>query len=386
MSASACCSVTLRLQSPDDAVVVHAAEAVQLRAREADGHEQVGRLVVAKRTLAGEHKRPGHHADDGIRTAIDHHRAADDRRIGAERSPPQSIAQHDHRATALVLLQGEGAPQDGCGTEDVEQRRRGAKRGDALRSIDARQLVGLRDIGREAVEAPCAFLERAEIRRGERDRTRVRPRDFLEDHDQPRGVPERQRLQKHRIHHGEHARRGADRQPQREDDCRRETGASKKNADRVADIVAQPDHDRISRNHLSAEAVDAPLAPGVAAEEQRRHHDVEHEPRPRVGNAQPSEARALAAHAVFELLVELVLVNASITREQQEEQAAHPVHAFSSRLRRAASTNPARRSASAAPARRPAAVIFQLRRIGKRRREAASACKFAFHLHEAVSR
>lgn len=55
--------------------------------------------------------------------------------------------------------------------------------------------------------------------------------------------------------------------------------------------------------------------------------------------------------------VELVLVNASITREQQEEQAAHPAHAFSSRLRRAASTNPARRSASAAQARRPAAVI-----------------------------
>ena len=84
----------------------------------------------------------------------------------------------------------------------------------------------------------------------------------------------------------------------------------------------------------------------------RRSSDVittsSDEPRPRVGNAQPSEARALAAHAVLELLVELVLVNASITREQQEEQAAHPVHAFSSRFRRAASTNPARRSASAA--------------------------------------
>ncbi len=55
----------------------------------------------------GKVEAAGHHADDGVRQVVERDRAAHDRRIGAERAPPEAVAQDRDGGRTFVILFGQ---------------------------------------------------------------------------------------------------------------------------------------------------------------------------------------------------------------------------------------------------------------------------------------
>ena len=92
-------------------------------------------------------KLPRHHADHGVRDAVDRDRAADDRGIAAEPASPQPVAQHDDRVgTWLRLVVGKQA---------TEARRRAVLEARAKEEaeIEARRSAAIEARQREEEEA-----------------------------------------------------------------------------------------------------------------------------------------------------------------------------------------------------------------------------------------
>ena len=74
--------------------------------------------------VLGEREDGGHHADDGVRRAVEHQRAARHRGIGVEPLLPEPVAdERDARALGAVLLFRETSPADRL---DLERRERGS--------------------------------------------------------------------------------------------------------------------------------------------------------------------------------------------------------------------------------------------------------------------
>ena len=164
-----------------------------------------------------------HHPHHGVRTRVEHHRAADERRIGAELPAPQRMAQdHDARRIADAIFVGaERPPQRRPHAEHGEQRVAGGHAVELLGLAGARQRqIGLL-VGREAGERMVPGGEVEEVRIGGREVSSLRRR-FPHLH-QPVGCRKGQRTDDDRIDDSEDRRRGTDREREREHRRRRES-------------------------------------------------------------------------------------------------------------------------------------------------------------------
>ena len=113
----------LALAQPADELNGAGVEAVQI-GRQASTERQVdlgGEAEAEDRSQVG-----WQHAEHGVRTAVEHQRAADDPRIAAEPGLPESVADHgDRRVTfGLSLHGGESAAHRHRRSQDVEEVRR----------------------------------------------------------------------------------------------------------------------------------------------------------------------------------------------------------------------------------------------------------------------
>ena len=91
-------------------------------------------------------ERRAHHTDHGISRVAQHNLGADDCRITAEATPPESLAEnHDRRARGWSVAVDEGSPDDRLDAERGEQ---------VGRAADSAQSLGLADVAKVATRSP----------------------------------------------------------------------------------------------------------------------------------------------------------------------------------------------------------------------------------------
>ena len=179
------------------------------------------------------------HADHDVRAAADRDRAAEHVPIAAKHALPETVAQHQHAAApGLVLVGQEAAAQRDRHAEQVEQP---AADGGALnlaRFAGADHGEQARGVGFHLLEHPGVFPHAHEV--GGRDpvvpgAVRIQHPDLV----QAAGIPERQRLQQHAVHHAEDRAVGADAERERNQRDGGKRRRSPQRPQRVADVLPQ---------------------------------------------------------------------------------------------------------------------------------------------------
>ncbi len=204
----------------------------------------------------GKVERGRHHTDDLGCLAIEQHRLPDDRRVRAEPTRPDRVAQHHNICTArLLLFRQKRAADLRSDTEQRKQAGRDHRPFDALRTTVAGEVESQRVVRGELLEgvAPIAIVH--VLAGGRRDLVDSGPMQIAPDHHQPVRVPIRQRAQDHAIHHREDRGVGADAESEREEHHRGEALVLAQRAERVAhiggdDVGAQARAPRPHRIHI----------------------------------------------------------------------------------------------------------------------------------------
>jgi hypothetical protein len=185
---------------------------------------------------------PGrHHPEDGPHAARRRHRPADDRRIGAEPSPPETIADHDDAIAALDLMFGsERRANGGHDAQQGKEIRRRPQRQERLRIARAASRHG--EVGaRRCREVLKDVLPRAPVKKVRR-RVANRPvggfREASHCH-QTIAVLERQTAEHHGVDHGENRRGGAEAEREHHQRDQGHAGCAAKRPDRMGNVLRQ---------------------------------------------------------------------------------------------------------------------------------------------------
>ena len=200
-------------------------------------HEEADR--VARAVLGQGPESLRHHADHGVRLAVERERASEDRAIAAELRMPERVRQDDHASAAgVILVRAEHAAERGRGAEQREEIGGHLFAQDLHGFPGSREGAGHAGVAREALERlgePVVF----EV--GRRDakarRRRAARRRHLRQLHEPIGVRVGQRPEQHAIDNAEHGSVGADAERDRQDGHRGEAGRPPERAQGVSDLV-----------------------------------------------------------------------------------------------------------------------------------------------------
>jgi hypothetical protein len=159
---------------------------------------------------------PLHDADDAIRRAVEPDVASDERRIAAVSPLPEVVRQHHSCSVSrFAILIGDGASDMRCSAEQAIERRRRAKRIDALGAIRHAERQADAAIQRLLRKRPdvVVSIEVVRHRRGHHTGPRTGEPELriqVLDQHEPVGVSERERLEEHRSHDAEDHRVAAE--------------------------------------------------------------------------------------------------------------------------------------------------------------------------------
>ena len=179
-------------------------------------------------------------ADDRGVHPVQRQTAADDRRVAAEPSLPQSFADHRHsRAAGAVVAVDERSAAQRLQTEQRKHRRRERSAGELLRIALARERDRHEPERAHRLEGARLFLPRQVIQHRGGERRQVQLVVAFGDPHETIGVRERQRPQHDRVDDAEDRRVRADAERDREDDGESEERRLPQQTDRVPNIVQQ---------------------------------------------------------------------------------------------------------------------------------------------------
>ena len=150
-----------------------------------------------------------HHADHGVRLAVERDRLPDDARVGGEATTPESLAeQHDRRSAGLVLRRRERPSEKRLHSEDRKVTRRYTSADQTFRLRLAGEREHLDQPGRDLLERPRAraHVEEVRIRNGVLARFRRR----AVNGNQAVGLGVGERIQQCGVDDAEDRRVGAD--------------------------------------------------------------------------------------------------------------------------------------------------------------------------------
>ena len=200
---------------------------------------------IVVREDEGEARR--HHANHLGRLVAEENGPADDTRIAAEASVPETVAEDgDARRVRTVVICGDDASEQRADAEQREELRRHHLRLQARRISGLGQRQRRRAPGGEPLDRAALGLPVDPVRRRHRQvaARRVNPLAGLDvegfvDGDQPVAARIRQRPQQQLVDDGEDGGVAADPEPQRQDDGGREAGALAQSACHVPHVAYQ---------------------------------------------------------------------------------------------------------------------------------------------------
>ncbi|MEO8432347.1 MAG: hypothetical protein ABI592_12620 [Acidobacteriota bacterium] len=209
---------------------------------EAERDPDLRGLRGVDREVGRERERARHHADDSAWNTVEADLPTEHARISRVAALPDPVSEHGNgRAAGPVLVGGEHAPEERSRAERVEGPGRNAPDADpdGVASVRHVRLAGVP--GGDALEAraePAVVVH-----------LRVRDPGLLEgspaapDHHPPLRMVPRERREKDRADDGEHRRRGAHPEAERQDGGSGETGRTPQMAEGVADVLKKGLHE-----------------------------------------------------------------------------------------------------------------------------------------------
>ena len=181
-----------------------------------------------------------HHADDRVGLGVEPDGATDDRGVGAEPPPPESVAQHgDEIFSVHALLRGEGPAQGGVGAEQREKRRRDFADLDALRRTGLANDDALGAHRGGFGERGDAFPAFQIMRDRDAGVVDARLRVAVEGGDEPAGLPVGQGLEEDGVHHGKNCDIGPEAEGEDQQDREGKTPFAGEAGEGLADITQE---------------------------------------------------------------------------------------------------------------------------------------------------